>query len=375
MILPGATIGMVGGGQLGRMFTVAARTMGYRVVVLDPDPSSPAGSIADQHLCAAYTDAAALAQMASLCEVITTEFENIPADTLRRLAAKTAVHPSGDAVEKTQNRIREKRFIRETGLKTAEFAVIERVADIDALASSGFQFPAILKIAEFGYDGKGQVVVDSIDTVRTAFARLHEAPCVLEQRIDLALEVSVVLARGEDGVVECFPVAENEHRNGILHCSVVPAALSDALQHEAQVQAIRLARALDYRGVMAVEFFVDQAGELLVNEIAPRTHNSGHYSLDACVTSQFEQQLRAICGLPFGATTLLSPVVMINLLGDIWERQMPDWGGLLSHPDIKLTLYGKAEPRPGRKMGHFCWLGEDVAQLRAQAEQAFRALG
>ncbi len=374
MILPGATIGMLGGGQLGRMFTMAARSMGYRVVVLDPDPSSPAGSLANQHICASYTDAEALAQMASLCEVVTTEFENIPADTLRQLAAKTVVYPSAEAVEKTQNRIREKRFICDTGLKTAEFAVIESPSDIDSLASSGFRFPAILKIAEFGYDGKGQLVVHSVDETRDAFAMLEQAPCVLEQRVDLALEVSVVLARAVDGTVSCFPVAENEHRNGILHRSVVPAAAAEALQMVAQEQTIRLAQALDYRGVMAVEFFIDQAGELLVNEIAPRTHNSGHYSLDACVTSQFEQQLRAICGLPLGATTLLSPVVMVNLLGDLWQHRDPDWAGLLADPAVKLHLYGKAEPRPGRKMGHFCWLGEDAARLRDQAEQAFQAL-
>lgn len=374
MILPGATIGMLGGGQLGRMFTMAAQSLGYRVVVLDPDPSSPAGSLANQHLCASYTDAEALAQMASLCEVVTTEFENIPAEALLQLAAKTTVFPSADAVEKTQNRIREKQFIRDTGLKTAEFAVIERLSDIDSLASSGFQFPAILKIAEFGYDGKGQVVVHSIDETREAFSTLEQAPCVLEQRVDLALEVSVVLARAVDGAVSCFPVAENEHRDGILHRSVVPAAASETLQAAAQAQAIRLAQALDYCGVMAVEFFIDQAGELLVNEIAPRTHNSGHYSVDACVTSQFEQQLRAICGLPLGATTLLSPVVMVNLLGDLWQAHDPDWAALLADPVVKLHLYGKAEPRPGRKMGHFCCLGDAAAALREQAELAFKAL-
>lgn len=374
MILPGATIGMLGGGQLGRMFTMAAQSLGYRVVVLDPDPSSPAGSLANQHLCTSYTDTEALAQMASLCEVVTTEFENIPAEALHQLAAKTTVFPSAYAVEKTQNRIREKQFIRDTGLKTAEFAVIERLSDIDSLASSGFQFPAILKIAEFGYDGKGQVVVHSIDETREAFSTLEQAPCVLEQRVDLALEVSVVLARAVDGAVSCFPVAENEHRDGILHRSVVPAAASETLQAAAQAQAIRLAQALDYCGVMAVEFFIDQAGELLVNEIAPRTHNSGHYSVDACVTSQFEQQLRAICGLPLGATTLLSPVVMVNLLGDLWQAHDPDWAALLADPGVKLHLYGKAEPRPGRKMGHFCCLGDAAAALREQAELAFKAL-
>ena len=374
MISPGATIGMLGGGQLGRMFTTVARTMGYRVVVLDPDPASPAGGLADEHIEADYRDEQALRRMGERCAVVTTEFENIPADTLRRLARWTRVCPHGDAVEKTQNRIREKRFIRETGLATAPFAVIESVADIDRLPAD-FVFPAILKIAEFGYDGKGQIVVGSPDEVRTAFARLEEAACVLEQRIELALEVSVVLARGVDGRVSVFPVAENEHRNGILHRSTVPAALDEALQRQAQDQAVALAEALDYQGVMAVEFFVERGGRLLVNEIAPRTHNSGHYSIDACITSQFEQQLRAICGLPFGATTLLSPVVMVNLLGDLWAAGDPDWAGLLAHPEVKLHLYGKAEPRPGRKMGHFCWLGADAAGLRRLSEAAFRVLG
>ena len=374
MILPGATIGMLGGGQLGRMFTVAARTMGYRVVVLDPDPASPAGAIADEHIVAGYDDVAALRRMGERCAVVTTEFENIPARALRELADSTVVCPSADAVEKTQNRIREKRFIRDAGLKTAPFAVIESGGDIDALPDD-FAFPAILKIAEFGYDGKGQVVVASKEETEAAFAALDEAACVLERRIDLALEASVVLARGADGAVSCFPVAENEHRDGILHRSSVPATIDEALQQAAQRQALHLAEQLGYCGVMAVEFFVDRDGELLVNEIAPRTHNSGHYTLDACVTSQFEQQLRAICGLPFGATTLLSPVVMINLLGDLWRAGDPDWGGLLAHPAVKLHLYGKAEARPGRKMGHFCWLGDDIAALCERSEQAFRALG
>ncbi len=374
MILPGATIGMLGGGQLGRMFTVAARTMGYRVVVLDPDPASPAGSIADEHIQADYRDDEALRRMGERCAVVTTEFENIPADSLRRLAQWTAVCPNADAVEKTQNRIREKRFIRDTGLATAPFAVIETAADIDALPED-FVFPAILKIAEFGYDGKGQIVVGSVAETRAAFAELDEAACVLEQRIDLALEVSVVLARSADGQVSCFPVAENAHRNGILHRSTVPAAIDEAVQRQAQQQAMRLAEALAYQGVMAVEFFVARDGALLVNEIAPRTHNSGHYSIDACITSQFEQQLRAICGLPFGTTTLLSPVVMVNLLGDLWLDGDPDWGALLAHPEVKLHLYGKAEPRPGRKMGHFCWLGSDAAELKTVSESAFRALG
>jgi 5-(carboxyamino)imidazole ribonucleotide synthase len=373
MILPGSTLGMLGGGQLGKMFTVAAQTMGYRVVVLDPDLRSPAGSIADEHLCAGFSDPQALRRMADLCQVVTIEFENIPAQALRDLSSEVPVYPSASAVEIAQNRIREKTYIRKIGLKTAEFAVLEKAGDIDGI-DPGFVFPAILKVAEFGYDGKGQIAVGSLTEVSAAFESLGCVACVLEQRIDLALEVSVILARGEGQAPLAFPVAENEHRAGILHQTMVPASLPAALQQQAQAQAVKLAEALDYHGVLAVEFFVTGDGELLINEMAPRTHNSGHYTLDACITSQFEQQVRAICGLPFGDVRLLSPVAMINLLGDLWADGAPDWMQLLSNPAAKLHLYGKHEPRPGRKMGHFCLLDDSVEVLRQRPEQIFQAL-
>ncbi|WP_018953749.1 5-(carboxyamino)imidazole ribonucleotide synthase [Thioalkalivibrio sulfidiphilus] len=373
MILPGQTLGMLGGGQLGRMFTVAARTLGYRVLVLDPDTGSPAGRMADEHLHAAYGDAWALEQMAVRCAVVTTEFENIPAQTLETLARKVPVRPAAGSLLHTQDRGREKTFIRSLGLATAAFEVVTSADEAEA-AFARVGGPAILKRAAFGYDGKGQIPVDSPAAARQAFEALGGVPCVLEHRVDLAMEISVVLARGTDGATVCYPVAENIHRGGILHMSIVPARVTEAQARAAREAAIRIAEGLDYCGLMAVEFFITTAGELLVNEIAPRPHNSGHYTLDACVTSQFEQQVRAICGLPFGDTRLLSPVVMVNLLGDLWADGEPDWSALFTHPAAKLHLYGKAEARPGRKMGHFCVLGDDLERVIAEAEAIFGAL-
>lgn len=373
MILPGQTLGMLGGGQLGRMFTVAARTLGYRVLVLDPDTGSPAGRMADEHIHAAYRDAWALDQMASSCAAVTTEFENIPAETLQVLARSVPVRPSAECLLSTQDRAREKTFIRESGLPTAPFEVVRRADDVDA-AFAGVGAPAILKRAALGYDGKGQIPVDTAQAARRAFADLGEVPCVLERRVDLACEVSVVLARGVDGATLCYPVAENIHRDGILHMSIVPARVAAEQAEAARQAAVRLAGEMGYIGLMAVEFFITTDGELLVNEIAPRPHNSGHYTLDACVTSQFEQQVRAVCALPFGETRLLSPVVMVNLLGDLWAGGAPDWSALFANPAAKLHLYGKSEARPGRKMGHFCVLGEDLERVIAEAEAIFDAL-
>lgn len=374
MILPGATLGMLGGGQLGRMFTVAARTLGYHVIVLDPDPDSPAGRVADEHLHAAYGDVWALDRLAGACNVVTTEFENIPAATLQRLAAHAPVRPSARAVEIAQDRIREKTFVRNLGLPTAPFHPVCTPEDFEtAIAAVGL--PAILKRAALGYDGKGQVKVEQAGELRAAFDSLGGVACVLERRLDLALEVSVVLARGTDGAHVCFPVAENQHRHGILHMSIVPARVGPDLAERAREMALAIARGLDYVGVMAVEFFITEDGELLVNEIAPRPHNSGHYTLDACMTSQFEQQVRAVCGLPFGDTRLLSPVVMVNLLGDLWpDGGVPDWSALLASATAKLHLYGKREARPGRKMGHFCVLGDDVDAAIEEAGRLYAAL-
>lgn len=371
-ILPGATVGMLGGGQLGRMFTVAARTLGYRVMVLDPDPGSPAGRIADEHLQAAYDDSDALDRMAAQCAVVSTEFENIPASTLEHLARSVPVRPSASVLTRTQDRIEEKTFITATGLATAPYRPVRSAADL-AEAWEAVGAPAILKRAGFGYDGKGQVGIDSFQTLQQAFEQLGNVPCVLEDRVALEQEVSVVVARNVAGDSRCYPVSENIHRSGILHTSIVPARIPEGLAETARSQARQLADRLDYCGVMAVEFFV-VGGQLLVNEIAPRPHNSGHYTLDAALTSQFEQQVRMVCGLPFGDTRLLSPVVMVNLLGDLWRDGQPDWLALFQDPGAKLHLYGKREARPGRKMGHYCVLAADAEQALARAEQLYTHL-
>jgi 5-(carboxyamino)imidazole ribonucleotide synthase len=372
-ILPGATLGMLGGGQLGRMFTVAAQTMGYKVVVLDPDTNSPAGIIADKYICAAYDDEQALSEMADLCAAVTTEFENIPATSLAFLEQKTTVRPSSKALAQTQNRNVEKQFIASQGISTAPFLPIRSRDDI-AQAEGTIGFPAILKVATFGYDGKGQVPCDSLDDVYAAFDSLGEKECVLEQRIKLEREVSVVLARSESGSITNFPVAENVHINGILHSTTVPASVSSDQSQKAIQMANEIARGLGYIGTMAVEFFVSTDGDIIANEIAPRPHNSGHYTLDACRTSQFEQQVRMLCGLPAGDCDLVTPVVMINILGDVWGNSQPNWDALLTEDNVKLHLYGKQEARVGRKMGHFNVLAADTGSAMAQADRLFDAL-
>ena len=372
-ILPGATLGMLGGGQLGRMFTVAAQTMGYKVVVLDPDTNSPAGIISDHHLCAAYDDEKALKYMADNCAAVTTEFENIPATTLAFLEQFTTVRPSSTALAQTQNRNVEKQFIASLGIPTAPFLPIRSREDI-AQAEEKIAFPAILKVANFGYDGKGQVPCDSLDDVYAAFASLNEKECVLEQRIKLEREVSVVLARSENGDITPFPVAENVHVNGILHSTSVPASVTAEQAEEAIAKASQISQGLGYIGTMAVEFFVSTDGDIIANEIAPRPHNSGHYTLDACHTSQFEQQVRMLCGLPSGDCNLVSPVVMINILGDVWGSTQPNWDTLLEAPNVKLHLYGKQEARVGRKMGHFNVLAKDTDEAMSQANHLFEAL-
>jgi 5-(carboxyamino)imidazole ribonucleotide synthase len=370
MILPGATLGMLGGGQLGRMFTTAAQTMGYTVVVLDPDTNSPAGIIADQHICAKYDDEAALNTLAAACDAITTEFENIPATTLAFLESKTVVHPSSAALAKTQNRIVEKEFIASLGIAVAPFLAIRSEADLDKVTAN-ITLPGILKVANFGYDGKGQVVCHTLADVKQAFADLNQAECVLEQRINLEREVSTVIARSQLGDITNFPIAENVHINGILHSTTVPSVINEQ-QAEAVIDiADKIAEGLDYVGTMAVEFFISKEGNIITNEIAPRPHNSGHFTLDACETSQFEQQVRMLCNLPSGNCELTSPVVMINLLGDVWGATEPNWYQLLSVPNNKLHLYGKQVARSGRKMGHFNVLAASTEQAMVIATQSF----
>lgn len=373
MIMPGATLGVLGGGQLGRMFALAARVMGYRVVVLDPDPQSPAGQVADVHLKAPYTDAVALMRMGELCQAVTTEFENVPARSLEVLSRRTFVAPAPRIVQLAQDRLSEKACADEFGCITAPYANIE---DEGGLVSAWAQLsrPALLKTRRLGYDGKGQVQVNDLDELVAAHAALGGVPCVLEGLLPLEREFSVLLARNGQGEIAFFPVAENRHREGILDMSIVPARLPDDVQEAARQMAKRIAEGLDYVGVLAVEFFLLRDGRVVFNEMAPRPHNSGHYTLDACVTDQFEQQVRALCGLPLGDTRLLTPVVMVNLLGDVWARG-PRWDALLRHPGVKLHLYGKAEPRPGRKMGHYNCLAPTLEAALALAETTRAGLG
>jgi 5-(carboxyamino)imidazole ribonucleotide synthase len=367
-ILPGSTIGMLGGGQLGRMFVTAARTMGYEVIVLDPDPGSPAGGLASEHVAKDYDDTDALDYLASHCAAITTEFENIPAVALAYLAKSVPVHPSAGALHIAQHRKLEKEFFRDQGLNTANFLAIENEADLES--ARDFSFPAILKTATLGYDGKGQVVCQGYDDLQAAFDEVGKKHCLLEQRIDLASEVSVVLGRSQEGVVTCFPIAENSHANGILDVTLVPASISDALAEQAIDAARRIADGLDYCGVLAVEFFISTDDRLLVNEMAPRPHNSGHYTLDACISSQFEQQVRMVCGLPAGSCHQHTAVAMWNVLGDIWpEGGNPDWEAILGLEQAKLHLYGKSEARPGRKMGHINCLGNDLGEALTVLEK------
>ena len=373
MILPGATVGVLGGGQLGRMFVLRARTMGYRTLVLDPDPLSPAGAVADLHLQAAYTDAAALERLGAECAAVTTEFENVPADALERLARTCRVRPPVQAVAVAQDRISEKRFLERAGFPTAPFRPVRDERELQT-AVREVSLPALLKTSRLGYDGKGQAAVESPGDAPAAFRALGGVPCVLEERLALETEISVVLTRGDDGAVAAFPVGENRHRGGILETTVVPARVPRATADEARATACRVAAALDYVGVLGVEMFVANGGRIYVNELAPRPHNSGHYTLDACATDQFEQQLRALCALPLGEPRLLTPVAMINLLGDLWSSGEPRWDQAFRRPGVKLHLYGKAEPRPGRKMGHLNCLADDPDRALALALEVRDAL-
>ena len=373
MILPDSTLGVLGGGQLGRMFCVAARSMGYRVWVLDPDPNSPAGSIADRHLQADYTDHSVLEDMAEHCAAVTTEFENVPAETLEFLEAHTQVRPGSRAVAIARDRILEKTFIREQGLATAPFFAIETDHDLQP-ACDGLNMPALLKTAQLGYDGKGQFAVNSIADALQGFQQLGGTPCVLEERVELAQEFSVILARSTEGDTAVYPPGENVHVNGILDTTCVPANIDKKTAEQAEAMAIRLAEAMQYCGVLAVEFFLTRGGELLINEMAPRPHNSGHYTLDAALTSQFEQQVRTLCGLPPGSTELLSPVVMVNILGDLWQHGTPHWEQLFRHPQVKLHLYGKHHARVGRKMGHYNCLAKELPQASSIAQEIRAAL-
>jgi 5-(carboxyamino)imidazole ribonucleotide synthase len=373
MIFPDATLGMIGGGQLGRMFTIAARSMGYRVIILDPDPHSPAGNIADQHIQADFNDHAALDMLGDSCVAITSEFENLPVESLSRLQRHCPVHPAPDVVAMAQDRLLEKTFLDEHDFPTVAFYPIQTLDDLEE-AMAGLGAPGILKIAQPRYPGHGRHAVANLEEAAEAFREMGEQPCILEERLYVEKRLSVILARSIEGEIAVYPVVENRYRKGILDLSLAPADISTVAADGAIELACELADELEYCGVLSIEFFLTGEGELLVNDITPRPHNSGHYTVDACVTSQFEQQVRMMCGLPPGDTQLLTSVVMTNLLGDLWSRGDPDWEPVFHEPQAKLHLYGKQEARPGRKMGHINCLAEDTEGALEIAESIRKQL-
>jgi 5-(carboxyamino)imidazole ribonucleotide synthase len=378
-LLPGATLGVLGGGQLGRMFVHAAQRLGYRTVVLDPNRASPAGVVAHRHIQADYLDPAALAELARAADAVTTEFENVPAEALRRLAATRRVAPAAEAVSVCQDRAAEKAHFVRCGVACAPYAVVASAEDIEAIDPS--LFPGLLKTASLGYDGKGQVPVANRDEAHAGWLRLERARCVLERRLPLAVEASVIVARGFDGECVALPLQQNLHREGILAVTRVPAPNIDADTAAAAAHAARrIAAALDHVGVLCVEFFILEDGSLVANEMAPRPHNSGHYSLDACDVSQFELQVRTLAALPLVMPRLHSAAVMLNLLGELWRSpdgtpRAPDWRRVLALPGAHLHLYGKHEARPGRKMGHLTVTAATPEAAEAEARAAAAALG
>jgi 5-(carboxyamino)imidazole ribonucleotide synthase len=392
--LPSATpptwLGVMGGGQLGRMFVHAAQKMGFKVAVLEPAKDCPAGHASDHLICAGYTDEQGLAELAAQCVAVTTEFENVPANSMARLAEKCFVAPSAACVSVAQSRIEEKRFFTEcaskSGVLPAPHKTISTQQDIDAITDD--LLPGILKTVSMGYDGKGQVRVKTREDVRAAFEKMGSVTCLLEKMLPLAYEVSVLTARGQDGSSVVYPIAENVHRDGILFTTTVPGPnVTEECAHKAQEAALVLIEQLGYVGVLCIEFFVLQDGSLVVNEMAPRPHNSGHYTIDACVTSQFAQQVRAMARLPLGDVRQHSPAVMLNILGDVWfsdsgdnsdsidATREPAWDKVLALPGANLHLYGKDDPRRGRKMGHVTFVAPTLELAQDSLRQACAILG
>jgi 5-(carboxyamino)imidazole ribonucleotide synthase len=362
LVLPGKTIGILGSGQLGRMLTMVAHRLGYRVTVYSPYRNTPAGELANHEYCSSYTDEKALSTFAKSVDVITLEFENIPIASVQFLEQYKPVFPQSHILAITQNRIKEKCFVNELGIKTVRFAPVYTVDDL-VPAIEHIRFPLVLKTAEFGYDGRGQKLVADLNSLREAyntFAAMGHKTCIAEEWVNLEKELSVIVARQQSGEIALYPIAENRHENHILSLTKVPAQLSDEMTRQVNRIATTLSHALNLEGLLCVEFFVTQLGELMLNEIAPRPHNSGHYTIEATACSQFEQQLRAVCGLPLGETTLLQPgVAMVNLLGNLWQAgSQPNWRNCFSQPNTFLHLYGKTEPRENRKMGHITTFAE-----------------
>ncbi len=360
-ILPNSTLGIFGSGQLGRMLAIEARKMGYRVHTFSPGKDTPTGQIADLEISASYDDLDAVRGFAKAVDVVTFEFENVPSATVEAASEFVDVHPKGEILHTTQNRLREKTFLSENGFPIAPFRKIKSIEDLrDAAENIGL--PAVLKTAGFGYDGKGQQKINGNEDIEGAFAAMSGREAVFEGFIDFAKEVSVVCTRGLDGTFAHYGVIENDHSNHILDVSFAPAVVSEKVFMEAVEIARNIAEKFGYVGTMCVEFFVTADDQLIVNEIAPRPHNSGHLTFGPCVTSQFEQQLRAVCGLPLGSTEFFRPAAMANLLGDVWQNGEPNWAAAISHPNVELHLYGKAEPRIGRKMGHITATANTAAE-------------
>jgi 5-(carboxyamino)imidazole ribonucleotide synthase len=367
-ILPGSTIGVLGSGQLGRMFAIAARRMGYRVHTFSPETDTPTGQVADVEVQASYEDLDAVREFTRHVQVVTFEFENIPVTTVDTVAEHVLVRPSGEVLHTSQHRLREKTFLARSGFPVTPFRSVSCLEDLRA-GMHDLGLPAVLKTAGFGYDGKGQSKITSLSEGEAALRALEGQEAILEAFVDFEREVSVVAARGLDGVFAHYGVIENAHRHHILDVSIAPAVVSPKIAEEAVTMAGAILEALDVVGVLCVEFFLTRDSKLLVNELAPRPHNSGHLTFDACVTSQFEQQLRAVCGLPLGSTEQYRPAAMANLLGDLWQHGEPNWPAACAFPEVKLHLYGKLIPRPGRKMGHLTALAASagVASRRVRA--------
>lgn len=376
VLAPGSVIGVLGSGQLGRMFAIAARRMGYRVHTLSPDEDTPTGQVSDVEVRASYDDLGAVREFASRASVVTFEFENIPAASIEACAALVPVHPRAEVLHVTQHRLREKTFLAKNGFPCAPFRHVRSSAELEP-AAEGVGLPAVLKTAGFGYDGKGQRLVRTPQDLKPAWEAIGSAEAVLEKFIDFECELSVVAARDQEGRFEPFPVCLNTHSQHILDLTTAPAPIDPRTAARAVEIARGILEALDAVGVLCVEFFLARDGGLLVNEIAPRPHNSGHFTFDACVTSQFEQQLRAVCGLPLGSPEQMRPAAMANLLGDLWSGGEPLWQQAAAFPDVKLHLYGKLEARPGRKMGHLTALAHSVeeAKNRVLAARASLARG
>ncbi len=367
-ILPNSIIGVFGSGQLGRMFAIEARKMGYRVHTFSPESDTPTGQVADIETQAAYDDLDAVRQFARSVDVVTFEFENVPSATVEAASQFVGVFPKGEILHTTQNRLREKTFLASNGFPVTPFRHVKTLDDLrDAVAEIGAA--CVLKTAGFGYDGKGQTKINSSGDIETAFANLNGGDAVLEAFVEFEKEVSVVCARDQSGNLAHYGVIENEHVNHILDISFAPAVVSQNLFADAVEIARNLADAMGYVGTLCVEFFVTSDEKLLVNELAPRPHNSGHLTFDACVTSQFEQQLRAVCGLTLGSTEFHRPAAMANLLGDLLQKGEPDWASALASPNVKLHLYGKLEPRKGRKMGHLTAMDETAARAVAAVKK------